>query len=173
MNKDASILLGDFEEFIWLRCAGKGNFVNSPLLKQAADAAIAGGRKLLVADLEKCEGMDSTFMGTLAGIAIKIERENQGALHIANASQRNRDALEELGLNLLMKINPTDAPWIDHMQRIQTGLNAYESEKLSAREQTQFCLDAHRTLGQASAENINRFRMVVEMFERDLSDKEK
>ena len=67
MNNNSSILFGLFDEFLWVRCSGRGSFANSPTVKSLGDDYIASGGRLIVIDLETCSGIDSTFMGTLAG----------------------------------------------------------------------------------------------------------
>ncbi len=169
MNVSTSILVGEFDEFVWIRCEGKGNFVNSPLVKRVADFFIEAGKTLVVVDLQACTGMDSTFMGTLAGLAIKLQKIENGALHIARADERGQDSLTGLGLDFLMEINPDSAVWIDRLGEIEDSLRAQESQNLEEEDQAQFVLDAHKTLGEANPENRGKFMAVVEMFENDLA----
>ncbi|MFR8406593.1 hypothetical protein [Akkermansia sp.] len=62
MNNNSSILFGLFDEFLWIRCSGRGSFANSPTVKSLGDDYIASGGRLIVIDLETCSGIDSTFM---------------------------------------------------------------------------------------------------------------
>ena len=72
MNNNSSILFGLFDEFLWVRCSGRGSFANSPTVKSLGDDYIASGGRLIVIDLETCSGIDSTFMGTLAGLSRRL-----------------------------------------------------------------------------------------------------
>ena len=72
MNNNSSILFGLFDEFLWVRCSGRGSFANSPTVKSLGDDYIASGGRLIVIDLETCSGIDSTFMGTLAGLSRRV-----------------------------------------------------------------------------------------------------
>ena len=47
-------------------------FANSPTVKSLGDDYIASGGRLIVIDLETCSGIDSTFMGTLAGLSRRL-----------------------------------------------------------------------------------------------------
>lgn len=77
------------------------------MVKECAERGMNEGRSVIVVDLEACVGMDSTFMGMLAGIAIKLTKlPAGGVLQIAGASERNVQSLEDLGLDALMDINP-------------------------------------------------------------------
>ena len=98
MNNNSSILFGRFDEFLWIRCSGRGSFSNSPTVKSLGDEYIASGGRLIVIDLETCSGIDSTFMGTLAGLARRL-MPIDGAVQIASPSERCLCALESLGLD--------------------------------------------------------------------------
>lgn len=168
VNAAASILLGEFDDFIWIRCLGKGNFLNSPLLKRAGEIYIESGKALIVVDLEACTGMDSTFMGTLAGLAIKLDKKRGGALHIARADEKSKDSLDGLGLDFLMEINPEEAVWKADLATIEDSLKAQESPGDEEGDPAQFVLEAHQTLSEVNPENRGKFLAVVEMFENEV-----
>ena len=42
----------EFSDCLWIRCAGRGSFVNSPTLKSLADKYLEKGGKNIVIDLE-------------------------------------------------------------------------------------------------------------------------
>ena len=100
MNNNSSILFGLFDEFLWIRCSGRGSFANSPTVKSLGDDYIASGGRLIVIDLETCSGIDSTFMGTLAGLSRRLLPIG-GSVQIASPSERCLSALESLGLDAL------------------------------------------------------------------------
>ena len=111
MTSDNPISIGLFDGFSWIRCEGKGSFVNSPAVKAFGDERIAAGESCLVMDLSDCTGMDSTFMGTLAGMAARLAARAGSVLQIAGSSDRNRRSLEDLGLDFMLEINPPTAAW--------------------------------------------------------------
>mgnify|MGYP003889460409 CR=1 FL=1 len=78
MTPEPPISVGVFDGFSWIRCEGKGSFLNSSILKSFADQRLAAGERSLVVDLSACTGMDSTFMGTLAGIAARLSALDEG-----------------------------------------------------------------------------------------------
>src|SRR3954447_599569 len=96
-----SILVGTTERVIWVRVEGKGSFLNSTGLKDFAKEMINRGFREFVVDLKNCPVMDSTFMGTLAGIALRLREIGQGQLRVINLNERNRDLLANLGLDQL------------------------------------------------------------------------
>ena len=124
VTADNPILVGVFDGFSWIRCEGKGSFLNSPAVKSFGDERIAAGEARVVVDLGACTGMDSTFMGTLAGMAARLSAPGGGVLQIADPGERNRRSLEDLGLDFLMEIDPPAAVWRGKVDAIRSELKA-------------------------------------------------
>lgn len=163
------ITSGVFEGFSWIRCEGKGSFLNSPLMKSFGEDRMEGGESLIVVDLEGCTGMDSTFMGTLAGIASRLAAVDGGMLQIACADERNRRSLEDLGLDFLMQINPPEPRWSDQLTEIRSRL---QPVKLATRtDRARHVLQAHEVLSGISDKNAREFQNVVGTLQRQLEDK--
>lgn len=173
MTTECAIFTGIFEGFSWIRCEGKGSFLNSPVLKQYGDSRIANGELCLVVDLEACTGMDSTFMGTLAGMATRLSAKAQGVLQIANAGPRNQRSLEDLGLDFLMNINPTDEPWLEKLQTIRSEIKpALLTETPNQTQRTLHVLEAHQTLSATNDRNAETFANVINILESNLPQSE-
>jgi anti-anti-sigma regulatory factor len=169
VTQQADIDWGLFPSLAWIRCTGKGNFLASPMVKECAERAMSGGEIHVVVDLEACSGMDSTFMGMLAGLAIKLAKQSTGQLlQIAGASERNVQSLEDLGLDALMEINPEAAEWQGQVNQIRANLVAWRGHDVVAKERSQIVLEAHQILSATSEENARRFETVVQMLEKDL-----
>jgi anti-sigma B factor antagonist len=168
---DCPIKVGKFEGFSWIRCEGKGSFLNSPAVKEFGESRIKRGERCLVVDLKACTGMDSTFMGTLAGLASRIS-EKEGVLQIADAGERNCDSLEDLGLDFLMEIDPAEAVWKDVADKARDLLKP-KVAGLTAGTQlhTRHILEAHEILSDANQGNRQKFSGVVEMLEEQLGGK--
>lgn len=171
MTTECPITTGVFEGFSWIRCEGKCSFLNSPVLKAFGDARITAGERLLVVDLAACTGMDSTFMGTLAGLATRLGAQG-GALQIADADSRSRRSLEDLGLDFLMEINPPEAPWRGMIARVREQLHAPDAGPADHLERTKHVLEAHQTLSKANDRNARTFSGVVSMLESELAQKQ-
>lgn len=91
---------------VWIRVEGRGSFQNSPALKEFSRRLIEQGRRHFIVDLKNCTAMDSTFMGTLAGLAIRLRDEGDGELWVVNCNERNQDLLSGLGLTPLFSDKP-------------------------------------------------------------------
>jgi anti-sigma B factor antagonist len=163
-----TIDVGDADGYQWVRVRGKGSFLTSPQLKGFAEEQIEGGKRRFVIDLEACPAMDSTFMGTLAGLAIKLSKVNGGQLELADVSDRNRQSLEDLGLDVLIKIDPVEADWRNEMGGIRSRLEPLEgsSEESDARH----VLEAHRKLCVANVNNVDKFSTVLDVLERQAEE---
>ena len=164
----------EFEDCLWVRCSGRGSFVNSPALKAVADKYMDSGKGNIVVDLEICPGVDSTFMGTLAGLSRKASAMG-GALQVASPTQRTRSAMESLGLDMLVDIDPPEAPWQTDIQERRYKLaeqNAPEAAgnmaDLTELERTRHVLEAHNTLRGLNKKNDETFGYVCETLEEDL-----
>jgi anti-anti-sigma regulatory factor len=153
---------------------GKGSFMNSPRMKTFGEERIGAGERTIVVDLGDCTGMDSTFMGTLAGMAARLSAGGVGGLQIADAGERSRRSLEDLGLDFLMEINPPQAAWRGRVETIRAELKEPRGITLPAKVQrAEHVLEAHRTLSSANEENARKFSGVVTLLESELEEKRK
>lgn len=175
VTADHPILVGVFDGFSWIRCEGKGSFLNSPIMKSFGDERIAAGEKRLIVDLAACTGMDSTFMGTLAGMAARLSAKGgEGGLQIAEPGERNRRSLEDLGLDFLMEINPPAASWRGRVDAIRRNLGPPQPmESLGQIQRARHVLDAHQTLSGVSDKNAREFAAVVETLKDQVSGDKK
>ncbi len=146
--------------------------MNSPAVKSFGDRRIAEGETCLVADLSACTSMDSTFMGTLAGLAARISTRQGGRVQVAEAGERNRRSLEDLGLDNLMDVNPPAAEWKNSETIIRACLHNAAAQGQSSRDRMHHVLNAHRELSDISEKNAKIFSNVVETLEHGLEQQE-
>jgi anti-sigma B factor antagonist len=160
----SSILVGVNGPAVWVRVEGKGNFLNSGSLKEFAQEMVNRGYREFVVDLENCVMMDSTFMGTLAAVALRLKELGQGHLHVVHCGQRSHDLLSGLGLDQIFDIrsNGAAAPDCQGMKENSAGAEARK------RDTTETMLEAHQALCDAAPENFARFKDVLEYLKQDL-----
>ena len=141
------------------------------MVKDWCEREIAAGVTSIVVDLEQCKGMDSTFMGTMAGLAMRLMKVPGGKLQVAEPSERNRKSLEDLGLDVLMEIDPQESSWRNSMEGIRAKLVACKAdeEKIG---QGVHVLDAHRKLCEADKRNTEKFGTVLDYLEAEVKAKE-
>ena len=138
-------------------------------MKQWAETNVAAGRHIVVVDLEKCTGMDSTFMGTMAGIAMRLNKFPDGVLQVTGANEKNRNSLEDLGLSMLLEIDPKDPIWRDNIPFIHHSLQ--ESSLTNVVDATQHVFDAHKQLCEANESNDEKFSTVLDVLEAELENR--
>lgn len=162
----SSIQVGVNGKAVWVRVEGKGNFLNSGNLKEFAREMVQRGYREFVVDLENCQMMDSTFMGTLAGVALRLKELGHGHLHVVHCGQRSRELLTGLGLNQIFQIhaNGTAAPEWETLPNEPLPPEA----SVQKQQQAQQMLDAHEALCEAAPENFSRFKDVLEYLKQDL-----
>src|SRR4026207_471676 len=102
MNSAPAILVGTIDRTVCVRVEGKGSFLNSTGLKEFAKEMTNRGFREFIVDLRNCPVMDSTFMGTLTGIALRLGELGQGGLRVIDLNERNGDLLCNLGLDRLL-----------------------------------------------------------------------
>jgi anti-sigma B factor antagonist len=164
VSTNSSILVGLTNKIVWVKVEGKGSFLNSPGLKDFAKEMITRGHREFVVDLRNCPVMDSTFMGTLAGVALNLRGLGQGHLHVVNLNERNHDLLSNLGLDQLFAIDmcavKADAP--------VKSLDSVSVENPDRAAQAETMLEAHQALVEADAANLTKFKDVLEYLKQDL-----
>ena len=87
---ESSIQVGVNGPAVWVKVEGKGNFLNSGNLKEFARAMLDRGYREFVIDLADCAMMDSTFMGTMASVALRLRELGRGHLHVVPAGSQPR-----------------------------------------------------------------------------------
>jgi anti-anti-sigma regulatory factor len=157
-------------EFSWIRCEGKGSFLNSPVLKKWVDGEIDHGVTHVIVDLGACSGMDSTFMGTLAGMAMRLMKLPDGVLQIAEPGEKNKKSLEGLGLDVLMQIDPGNTSWSDRIDEIREKLTPYDTAQAEA-PGASYVLEAHKKLCEADDRNAEKFGTVLDFLEAEVKAK--
>jgi anti-anti-sigma regulatory factor len=138
--------------------------LNSTGLKEFAKEMVNRGFREFVVDLKGCPVMDSTFMGTLAGVALRLRELGQGHLRVVNLNERNQDLLGNLGLDQLFTLG-TGAHETPDVQQPQQALPNGSADKET---QARTMLEAHEAVIEANPENAAKFKDVLEFLKQDL-----
>lgn len=166
------ILVGMIGKVFWVRVDGKGTFQNSVQAKSALLGMLGRGVRDFVVDLERCPMMDSTFLGVLTQVSLKVKQSGaEGTFSVLNANQRNVQLLTSLGLNHILELDIEGKLWGAEREQAGTALKQCEDAGASGckEEQAQHILDAHQTLSSLSTENECRFRDVIDFLEKELA----
>ena len=166
---EPSILVGVNGPAVWIKVEGKGSFLNSGNLKEFARQMVDRGYREFVVDLADCAMMDSTFMGTMAGVALRLKELGRGHLHIVHCGNRSHELLSGLGLDHVFDIhtNGSAAPECERLPRAASGESAIDQKQQRA----QTMLEAHEALCEIAPENVFRFKDVLDYLKQDLHQK--
>jgi anti-anti-sigma regulatory factor len=139
---------------------GNGSSTNSTALRDFAKEMIRRGGREFIVDLCNCSVMDSTFMGTLAGISLRLSELGEGCLSVVNLNKRNAESLYSLGLDQLFNVR------VSTIKQGEQALTVPLKEDRTARAQTM--LEAHEALIKTAPENLPKFKDVIRYLKEEL-----
>lgn len=154
-------------EQVIVRVVGKGTFNNSRNFKEGICELLREGYRNITVDFKDCRGMDSTFIGVLTGMTLKMIKSYKTTIALANLGKTNSELLDTLGVIRFFHT-------IDHSCTFETHFDSVEDipeDPDEAINQIRHILEAHETLMKADTKNIERFKLVKEQLEQDLSNK--
>jgi len=156
---------------VYIRVVGRGTFQNSQPLRRYALETIEQGCRRFTVDVGSCPNMDSTFLGVLAGIGLRLRQDgptSAGHITIANVSARNLDLLQTLGLDRLFIIEPHKGsgtpsliPAGAELEKLPDSDVEALARPLDKNETTDLMLDAHNNLVRADERNAPKFSSVT------------
>src|SRR5207245_9970336 len=116
---DSSIQGGVRGPTVCVKVEGKGSFLNSGNLKEFSREMLDRGYREFIVDLAGCAMMDSTFMGTMASVALRLKELGHGHLHIVHCGTRRQELLSVLGLDQIFDVhgNGGRAPEYEALER--------------------------------------------------------
>ena len=161
----SKILVARGDDLGFIKVVGRGSFQNSGCLKAFYQQLLKEGVRRFVVDLEKCTYLDSTFLGILLGLGLKLKDAGNGLLHILNASPRNLELLKNLGLDRLIQL---ESPRAKLNGVAESQLEEVNCPTPSRAEAAPTILEAHETLMEFDPRNIPKFKDVVEFLREDL-----
>jgi anti-anti-sigma regulatory factor len=163
----AKIMVSVGEKFACIRIAGCANFTSSIDFKTLLDELFKRGYAWFVLDLGECVLMDSTFLGVLAGLGLKINCPQPDGvdrkLELFNPNPRILELLENLGVLHLFTIADQEMKFPEKTEPCEIAPATPSRDEVKAA-----CLEAHETLMQAHPENISRFKDLAQFLAEDL-----
>ncbi|MEY3480348.1 MAG: hypothetical protein RIQ71_1123 [Verrucomicrobiota bacterium] len=156
----AKVLITVRRGTVWLRIEGHGTFQNSAAVRAFTDGMIEAGHRSFAFDLHACEVMDSTFLGTLTGLALRLREDPLGRLGFARANAKIETLFGRYGLDRVLAFQGFEAapPAPGEME---------ELELMTTKEYKRGTLvEAHEALAASSPENAERFHDALEFLKR-------
>jgi anti-anti-sigma regulatory factor len=188
----SKILVARSGDLGFVKVVGRGSFQNSGCVKAFYLQLLKDGVNRFVIDLGACTYLDSTFLGILLGLGLKLREMGNGLLNILNASPRNLELLRNLGLDRLIQVTGGKLPGDDSGPTGKTGtlkppdgngtgaaaidLQGVKEENLeemacpvpTRAEAAPTILEAHEALMNFDPRNVPKFKDVVEFLREDL-----
>jgi anti-sigma B factor antagonist len=187
----SKILVARSGDLGFVKVVGRGSFQNSGCLKAFYLQLLKEGVTRFVIDLGACTYLDSTFLGILLGLGLKLRESGKGLLNILNASSRNLELLRNLGLDRLIQLSggtlpgdpasttetaPISPPSSNGNGTAAVSLAGVKEENLeempcpvpTRAEAAPTILEAHEALMKFDPRNVPKFKDVVEFLREDL-----
>jgi anti-sigma B factor antagonist len=150
----------------YVQVKGRGSFQNAGNLKRFYTEVIGNSVTQCIIDLKLCTYLDSTFLGTLTGLGLKLKALPGGRMTVIHVSTRNLELMQNMGLDRLF-----------HLQANASDYSPEALEETSARTETkretgQVMLEAHENLMGWDERNVAKFKDVVDYLREDLGQSE-
>jgi anti-anti-sigma factor len=146
-----------YSEPVLVRIEGRASFQNSAGLKDFITEMIRQGKGAFVVDFLRCTGMDSTFLGVLAGAAIELRKKpGSNSLVLVRVGPRNLELIRNLGLHRLLTVDAGD-----FSMNFEKGGAAIAGPEHTELENARLVLEAHENLVTADGGNATKFQDVL------------
>ena len=156
--KNEDLQISAFEGGYAVKVTGRANFDYAVPLRELA-GQLAPDNWLQI-DLENCETMDSTFMGVLTMIALKLRKSGSRAM-ILGADENLQKLLDDLGVLKLFNLVTED-------ENTSGGKSVEVASNSDMLTTAQTVAEAHRALVGADSSNAEKFKQVIEFADQDV-----
>jgi anti-anti-sigma regulatory factor len=146
-----------YSEPVLVRIEGRACFQNSGFLRDFVAEMVRQGKGAFVVDFLKCTGMDSTFLGVLAGAALELRKKAAtNSLVLVRVGPRNLELIRNLGLHRLLTVDSGD-----YSMNFDKGGSVLVGPAQSELENARLVIEAHENLVSADATNAAKFQDVL------------
>jgi len=148
-----------------LRITGRASFASGPDFQTLVNELYQQGYRCFRIDMSECVLMDSTFLGLICGLGLKLRdaREPDAGVELLNPNPRLTELLESLGICAVVKVRQ------DPSERWELeATSATPSSAPTREDMARTSLEAHQTLMSLSPDNQMRFKDVVQFLAEDL-----
>jgi anti-anti-sigma regulatory factor len=168
-RNDRILYAEENDDTIVVRVIGRGNHELSHTFKSLIDSVNTDTTSArFIIDLSQCICLDSTFMGTMAAMALHQSACRGDRPIVINANTTTERQLTTLGLSYLLDVcheeQASETP--DEMKTAET------KEAISQYERITHMIQAHETLVDADSGNEVKFRGVLDALNQSLEDQE-
>lgn len=157
VNKETNFQVHDTQERSFIRVSNKASYLNCGPLRDFIENRLESGQVNFVVDFLACDSVDSTFLGILVKVAIRVR--GRGSLSLINLRNRNLETVQHLGIHKIASI----------CSKKIVGLNDLKSiESNSVSKNTIY--QAHKSLVDLNDKNQKVFCDVLQFLQRKKDD---
>jgi anti-sigma B factor antagonist len=102
---EAKILMRREGNAVVFKIVGVGTFRTAVGFKATYTEMLADGVTDFTLDLSECDLLDSTFLGTILGLALKIRQLNAGHVHVVKPNEMVRSLFRGTGLDQIFDMS--------------------------------------------------------------------
>ena len=139
--------------------SGRANFDYAVPLRELSEKLVPGS--WLQIDLADCEAMDSTFMGVLTMLALKL-RKSGSKVMLLGADDTLQKLLRDLGVLKLFNL-------VTEKEEKSGGKNIEVASGSDMLTTARTVAEAHRALVGADSSNAEKFKSVIEFADQDVA----
>jgi len=169
-NNQDNLTAAYIERTAVIRVEGRGSFKISPPMKQFIQRVIdSRSASRILIDMSDCVGMDSTFMGVLAGLSYHAKDKPGFTLKLINLSEKNQKLLTTLGVDRVVDYSlSTTGEEKELLAGQGDDTQTLEPDFANTLEAAKTTLEAHESLVEINPENLAKFKSVLELLQEDI-----
>ena len=153
---------------VFVKISGRATFHSSVSFKSLVQELHQRGYERFVLDLTDCLIMDSTFLGVLAGVGLKMSggttAGNSTRVQLCNPNLRVAELVDNLGVSHFFQILNGQPAAPSPYEALPAATGDPSREEVS-----RTCLEAHRLLMEINPANIPKFKDVTKFLAEDLA----
>lgn len=161
MPRETTFAVNAYQDPVMIKVVGRACFQNTGPLNDFFRRMIASGRRAFVVDFQECSGMDSTFLGVLAGIGIELRKpHHQGSLVVCRLGERNLELVTNLGLHRILTVDGGQA--LNGTESVPgQSYQSLAGDRLNQVQNARLVLQAHENLVEVDESNRAKFQDVI------------
>jgi anti-sigma B factor antagonist len=157
VDKNIAYQVHDTPDRCFIRVSDKASYLNCSPVRDFILNRLESGKTSFVVDFEQCKSIDSTFLGILVSLAIKVK--SSGSLTLLNLRDRNLETVRNLGIHKIAIVSTESFGELDETVSIdESGAETKASTRL--------IYEAHKSLMDLNQKNQKLFCDVVKFLEQ-------
>lgn len=167
-QEQPAFLVDAYSDPVIIKLNGRISFLNCGPFRDFMNRLIPEGKRNFIIDFADCTGMDSTFLGAIAGAALDLRKQDEpGKIFLFRLGTRNLELVKNLGLHRLLHVDEEGEKAVntDSLQRLE----GEEASSKSEVENAKMVLEAHENLIKADEENRSKFQDVISFLKNQVA----